>query len=170
MLRNYNPQGNQDQTRGDSSAMIEVYIERVKRTLVEPFTPFPAVRWPFPKDWLPVIARMSAGADWVPRTEIVEHSKSLSILVELPGVGAGNLRVVLEQDTLIIKGRKDKPDLEQQGCWILASDFVYGRFVKEIDLPEGLALESIKAHYSDGVLTVTVNKMDDTETAAYESE
>lgn len=84
-----------------------------------------------------------------------ETDEGLQLRVDLPGLGKEDVKVSVEQNTLIIKGEGEKEEGEQ----------VSGRrYMSRIDLPEKLyRTDQIKAEMKNGVLKVVVPKVNEDE-------
>lgn len=91
---------------------------------------------------------------WNPTTDILAVGSDLLIRCELAGVVADDLEISLSHGTLTIVGeRRHGPET--------AADFYvqerhYGRFRRDITLPEGVRDEHLDAELRDGVLEVVV--------------
>ena len=98
----------------------------------------------------------SAGAEWVPNTDVYVTDEGLVIKVELAGMRSENLQITVEEgNTLRIAGQR--PD----GCRaakfnFLAMEINYGPFEKVLELPPGYDLSQARASYLNGFLRVDV--------------
>ncbi|WP_411910674.1 Hsp20/alpha crystallin family protein [Actinotalea sp. M2MS4P-6] len=74
--------------------------------------------------------------------------------VDLPGVDPGSIDVSVEDRTLTIRAQRSaRTEAEVQ--W-LAHERPTGTYVRQLTLGRGLALDTVEASYSDGVLTLTI--------------
>lgn len=74
--------------------------------------------------------------------------------VDLPGADPGSIDVAVEDRTLTIRAQRSartEPDVQ----W-LAHERPTGTYVRQLTLGRGVALDSVEASYSDGVLTLTI--------------
>jgi HSP20 family protein len=92
---------------------------------------------------------------WSPRTEMLEREGKFVIRVELPGVEKENVRVTVAGDQLVIEGER-RQNNEQQGTNYYESEWMYGRFYREIPLPESVDPSDVRANFNNGVLEVTL--------------
>lgn len=96
---------------------------------------------------------------WNPTTDILATGSDLLIRCELAGVVADDLEISLSHGTLTIVGeRRHGPET--------ADDFYvqerhYGRFRRDITLPEGVRDEHLDAELRDGVLEIVVRGASD---------
>jgi len=94
-------------------------------------------------------------AGWIPPVEVREANGNLLVSAELPGMGKDDVKVEVNNDSLVIKGeRKREWDEEREG--VHRSERYYGSFYREILLPEGAKVEQAKAEFNNGVLEVKV--------------
>ena len=111
------------------------------------------VRWnPFqePEGWSRV---------WAPAVDIFEKDHNLVIRAELPGVGKGDIEVGIENGVLTLRGeRKRASEAEEGNVYRLERN--YGAFTRRFTLPTTVDASKVQATYKDGVLEVTVPKLE----------
>ncbi|GAA4447188.1 Hsp20/alpha crystallin family protein [Phytohabitans houttuyneae] len=73
---------------------------------------------------------------------------------DLPGIDADSLDVSAENNTLTVRAERRRDDPE--GATYLVSERPSGVYSRQLVLGDGLAVDSVQAHYSDGVLTLTI--------------
>jgi HSP20 family protein len=82
---------------------------------------------------------------------------NLVIVAPIAGASLDNIEILVDGDVLIIKGERMPPEnidpslYEHQECF-------WGPFSRTIILPKDLDLESIRAHYHNGILMVKIPK------------
>jgi HSP20 family protein len=109
-------------------------------------------RWP-----LRLWRRPEAAETWLPEMDIFEKEGKLVIRTDLPGMTTENIEVSVEGDVLAIKGRREEEkEVKEEDYY--CSERATGEFSRTIRLPEGVSADAIEAHYTDGVLEVTVPK------------
>jgi HSP20 family protein len=92
---------------------------------------------------------------FVPVTDVFVRDEDLVIRVELPGIEPGDLRVTIEDGSLVISGeRKREEKVEEEAYYRMEA--ACGTFERFIPLPEGTEEHEIEALYTDGVLEVIV--------------
>ncbi|CAI2179252.1 14398_t:CDS:2 [Funneliformis geosporum] len=95
--------------------------------------------------------------EFQPRSEFHEDKDNYFIETELPGVKKEDIKIDLEENILRIHGeRKEKKDKENTKQHY--SEVFYGSFTREFILPTSTEKEAIKAHYENGILSITVPK------------
>lgn len=93
----------------------------------------------------------------MPAVDITEKDKSFEITAELPGMDQKNIEIKLSNGSLIIKGEK-KEDKEEKRKGYHLSERHYGSFERVFNLPKGVDAEKIDAHFSKGVLSISLPK------------
>ncbi len=78
-------------------------------------------------------------------------------MVELPGMRREDIELDLENNVLTIRGEKREERQEEKDTWHL-SERRYGTFSRTFILPRDVEQEQIRAHFEDGVLSVTIPK------------
>jgi len=73
---------------------------------------------------------------------------------DLPGIAPESLEVTAENNTLTVRAERHRHD--QEGSSYLISERSSGTYSRQLVLGDGLAVDSIRADYRDGVLTLTI--------------
>lgn len=100
---------------------------------------------------------LPAPADWSPAVEITEDEKQYTISADLPQIYRDDVKVVVENDSLIVSGERKKPELSETAK-VHRSERSYGTFRRTFHLPDNADTEAVGASFKDGVLLVTVAK------------
>jgi HSP20 family protein len=90
-----------------------------------------------------------------PSIDVYESSEDLFIEMEIPGVIQEEVNVEIIGNTLRISGMKQDP-LSGGGVRYIRMERSFGRFSRELEIPERFNLEKIDAKFKDGVLTVRI--------------
>jgi HSP20 family protein len=102
--------------------------------------------------------RDSAGSKaWTPAVEVTEDEKSYVVHAELPDVKNEDVKVVVRDGVLTLKGER-KSEKKSEGTKYLVSEFSYGSFSRSFSLPKDADADKVVAGYKNGVLTVTLPK------------
>lgn len=96
---------------------------------------------------------------WMPTVDISETENSFEILAELPGVTESNVHVSITDNLLTIKGEKQQ-EKETDDKNYHRVERRYGSFQRSFTLPRNAEAADIKAGYKDGVLTLTIPKVE----------
>jgi len=108
---------------------------------------------------LPDESPLIAGG-WSPATDIVEHEDNLVVNVELPGMRKEDVKITMQDNTLMIRGEK-KEERESKGSSYHRVERSYGSFQRSFALPSTVKAESIEAMFKDGILSVTLPKSEE---------
>ncbi len=92
-----------------------------------------------------------------PLTNVVEKEDGLIIHSLLPGVNPKDVEITYEDGILTLKGER-KGGLDKDATHYLRQERAYGPFEKRLKVRVPVETDSIKAHYQDGVLKVTLKK------------
>lgn len=100
-----------------------------------------------------------AVADWAPLVDISEDSTTYRIEVELPGVPKDAVRVTVDNGQLVVSGER-VPDEDSKNRKYHRSERAWGRFVRSFLLPDDADANEVQAAYRDGVLVITIAKVE----------
>jgi HSP20 family protein len=95
---------------------------------------------------------------WHPALDVSETDAAYIIAADVPGLTIADINVQLEGTTLTIDG--ERHEAPQQGGRATHAERTFGAFQRTVNLPTAVHAEAIQAAYSNGVLTVTVPKVD----------
>lgn len=97
---------------------------------------------------------------WVPAMEVSETSDAYIVRVELPGVKTEDIEVTLQNDTLTIRGKRERSE-ERKDETIHFVERSYGEFVRSLRIPNDVNVDAVEASYKDGVLEVRLPKSEE---------
>lgn len=100
------------------------------------------------------------GSYWTPAVDIAEHDNEYIVKMELAGVTKDDVKISLESNILTIKGEK-KQEKEEKSKNFHRVERSYGSFQRSFTLPTTVKSDKIDAVFKDGVLTVTLPKLED---------
>lgn len=94
----------------------------------------------------------TTGTGPFPPINVFQQQDNLVAIVELPGVGKGDLSVQAKENTIRIAGKKaiEYP----KDVSVHRRERVSGEFDRTLTLPIGIDADAIKAEYHDGVLAL----------------
>jgi len=94
---------------------------------------------------------------WQPAVDIYETEDSIVIKAEVPDVDQKDIEVLIEDNTLILKGeRRQEDDVKKESYHRIERYF--GGFQRSFNLPTTIKQDNISAVCELGVLTVTLPK------------
>jgi len=76
-------------------------------------------------------------------------------MVELPGSNRDDVKVWQDNDVLTVSGEKKAPSGNR--VW---NERVFGKFERSFSMPDDADKDRIEANYADGVVTVTIAKLE----------
>ena len=97
---------------------------------------------------------------WVPALDVHENKDSFVVRIELPGLKREDIEVSLHDGALVISGERKVEKLEE-GVEVQRQERYYGKFQRALTLPTPVSADQIKAQYRDGILTVTLPKVEE---------
>ena len=95
---------------------------------------------------------------YIPQTDIFETDGALSVVLEMPGVTKENVSVDVEDERLAIEGRINFSNYEKLDP--VYTEYNVGHYRRSFALPDKVDIDKITADLKDGVLTVTLPKVD----------
>ncbi len=99
----------------------------------------------------------SASYPLVPNMDVAGTDKEIEITADLPGLEEKDIQLNAADNLLTIRGEKKNQREEKDKDYHLV-ERTYGSFMRTVQLPAGVNLDSIKATIANGVLKVTVPK------------
>jgi HSP20 family protein len=99
-------------------------------------------------------------SEFTPSLDVRESEKNVVVKAELPGMEEKDIEVSVSDNGLTIKGEK-KADKEEKGAGYWRREVSYGSFCLAIPLPEGLNMDKVDAHFKNGVLTITLDRLEE---------
>jgi len=92
-----------------------------------------------------------------PRVNVIETEKEFKVTAELPGLDEKEVQVTVDKGTLTIQGEKKEEKEDREGTYHRI-ERSYGSFQRVFSLPENSEMDTAKARFIKGVLTVTLVK------------
>jgi len=103
---------------------------------------------------------LDAPGAWLPPVDLCESRSCVTIEMELPGLRAEAVEVILTNEHLRVSGRRRK-GAPRGVISHLCSERSYGNFVRTIPLRWPITASGAKAELKNGVLTVRLPKLED---------
>ena len=98
------------------------------------------------------------GAVYTPATDIFESENAITVLADMPGVKAEDLKIDLRDNVLTLTGRVNAP--ENSGEALVAREYRPGTFFRQFTLSESVDQAKIDAKLADGVLRLELPKVE----------
>jgi len=97
---------------------------------------------------------------WQAPVDVEEQPDRYTLHLELPGLKLEDIKITLEDNTLVIRGEKTRTE-EQKNATYHRLERVYGTFERTFSLTHAVKSDKIEATYRDGVLEVSVPKAEE---------
>lgn len=97
---------------------------------------------------------------WTPAMDVFEDKDNVYVRAELPGMKKEDIDLSLHEGSLSISGER-KAEQKFEDAEVYRSERFFGRFQRTVTLPTPVVMEKVKAHYKDGILTVTLPKAEE---------
>jgi len=98
-------------------------------------------------------------AAWTPAVDVFEDKDAVKIVAELPGVKPEDVKISLENQALTVRGEK-RQVAEEKMERVHRYERSYGAFARTFALPGTVDADRIEASFADGLLTVTLPKVE----------
>ncbi|MBI4330863.1 MAG: Hsp20/alpha crystallin family protein [Chloroflexi bacterium] len=95
--------------------------------------------------------------------DIYHTPHEMVVKAALPGVGHDDIEITVAGDVLTLKGETREEKKAEKGDYIVRQ-MRYGSFGRSVTLPPGLQPEKAEAVLKDGVLTLTIPKIEEAKT------
>ena len=98
----------------------------------------------------------------IPAVNIFENFPNFVVELAVPGLNKEDFTIEVEEDTLKIASKKvEEKKEESTDSLYKRKEFNYTNFKRSFKLPENIKTEDIQANYENGILRVTLPKMEE---------
>lgn len=102
----------------------------------------------------------------IPAVNIIENLPNFVIELAVPGLQKQDFTIEVEEDTLKIASKKVEENKEESKdengeTRYRRKEFNYKNFERSFKLPENIKVEDIQANYENGILRVSLPKMEE---------
>jgi len=94
-----------------------------------------------------------------PKVNVYEYDDKIGIVAEIPGLNKKQLNVDVEDGVLTISGDKHST-FEEDGAKVIRRELKQSSFKRSFELGEQLDGDNIAANFKDGVLSVSIPKIE----------
>lgn len=109
----------------------------------------------FDDDFLPSLSSRTSS---MPAVNIKEDEKNFVLDLAVPGMDKKDLKIDINEDVLTISSEVQNETSEERDGY-KKKEFNYSSFCRSFYIPENVNRDKIEANYKDGILTVTLPKM-----------
>jgi HSP20 family protein len=97
---------------------------------------------------------------WTPALDVYEDKDNVYVKAEVPGMKREEIEITLHENTLSISGER-KTEGSHKDAEVYRAERYVGKFQRTMSLPTPVAADKVKAHYRDGLLTITLPKTEE---------
>jgi HSP20 family protein len=94
-----------------------------------------------------------------PKVNVYEHDDKVNVVAEIPGISKDNIVIDVEDGVLTIKGSKHGFE-EDPDATVIRKELKHSAFERKFTLGETLDGENIEASFKDGLLSISVPKLE----------
>lgn len=98
----------------------------------------------------------------MPKVDLIDRETEVVVRAELPGVSKDEVEVTLTEDTVTIEAHTTKETKEEEEGKYYRREMSRGDFRRSLALPTGVDEDKAKATFTDGVLELTLPKLEKT--------
>ncbi len=96
-----------------------------------------------------------------PRVDMSETSTEVKVVADVPGVDPDNIEIDVRDNRMRLSGKTERERESKDDEKPYRYERTYGSFQREFSLPAKVKEDQIKAFCKDGVLTVTLPKLEE---------
>ena len=122
--------------------------ERINRLFDDSFTRYPAAR------------QETFEKTWAPPVDIYEDKDRIVVKAEVPGIKKDEMLIEVKDNVLSLTGER-KQEEETMRDNYHRIELAYGKFSRSFSLPNSVKADKVKAVYKDGILEITLPKVEE---------
>ena len=111
----------------------------------------------FDDDFFPVLNNRTSS---MPAVNIKEDEKFYKLDLAIPGMDKKDMKIDINEDVLTISS-ESKVESSEENDGYKKKEFNYTSFCRSFYIPENVNREKIDANYKDGILTISLPKMEE---------
>ena len=116
------------------------------------------VSWEWPRH----MEAMTPFEGRMPKVDLVDRESEIVVRAELPGVTRDDLEVTLAEGTLTIEAHTTREEKEEEEGKYYRREMSRGEFQRTLTLPADVDEEKARATFTDGILELTLPKLEKT--------
>jgi len=97
---------------------------------------------------------------YTPKVSIREDKDGFTINMELPGVSKEDVKLSVEKNILSVTGEKKQVNKTEDST-LITNEIFYGQFSRDFNLSKDIKVDAIDATYNEGVLNITLPKVEE---------
>ena len=126
----------------------------------------------FPRRWMegffdpyawrrPFMSDFDEQLDVFPKVDILDKDEALIVRADVPGIKKDDLEITIAGDRLVFEAKREFEE-EQNEEDFVRHEMTYGRLYRAVHLPVEVLGDKAKAELKDGVLEITLPKVEAT--------
>jgi len=112
-------------------------------------------------EWPPHPEALGVFGNAAPKVDVIDRDAEVVVRAELPGVMKEDLDVTVSADSVTLKAQTSHEEKEEKGDYY-RREMSYGEYQRTVALPHTVDGESARATFKDGVLELTLPKVEKT--------
>ncbi|HMS64458.1 MAG TPA: Hsp20/alpha crystallin family protein [Ignavibacteria bacterium] len=106
------------------------------------------------------LEKINTNSKFLPKVRITENKDNFYINMEVPGVSKEDVKISVEDNVLTVKGTK-KFEIKTEETNLIINEIYSGDFSRDFNISNDVKVEAIDAEYNDGVLKITLPKVEE---------
>jgi HSP20 family protein len=94
-----------------------------------------------------------------PTMDVVDLGNRYEMTFEMPGISKDNIEIQVMPNAVEISAKQENEEEEKKKNW-LRRERSYTNFYRHLELPEEIKTDSVEAEMKDGVLTMSLPKIE----------
>ncbi|MCW8935855.1 MAG: Hsp20/alpha crystallin family protein [Gammaproteobacteria bacterium] len=158
-MKNLLKERNESNLNKTSSARSLSPFDEIERM----FENFSTKGWLRPFHWdMPAISDITAPLERkIPNIDVIDHDEEIIVKAEMPGIEKKDLDISISNNNLIIKGSSSHEEKEERDDYYHC-EISKGSYMRTVALPAEVNEGKIKAKFNNGMLEVSLPKVEKT--------
>ncbi len=98
--------------------------------------------------------------------DVLEREGNLVIRTAVPGIEPSDLEIQIENNVLTIRGETQN-EAESKEDKVYRREVSYGAFSRSVRLPENLNVEAVSAEFKNGIVSITLPRVEEEKPKAF---
>lgn len=100
-----------------------------------------------------------------PSTNVYNEKNGYVIELELAGMNKNDIKVTINDNRRLIVSGVKKSFIKDKNATVVSEESYFGKFRKELSLPNDADINSVNVSFTDGILTINIAKLPQKETS-----
>ena len=96
---------------------------------------------------------------WHPVVDVSESEHAFHLHAELAGVEKDKIKISVHENVLTLSGERQRKE-DEGSAKLHRIERIYGSFSRQFTLPKSVGAENVNARYQDGVLEISIPKVE----------